>query len=90
MVVSVDTVEENRRLAKKKGFTFPLLSDPDLTIIDRFGVRHPNGGITKNDIARPAVFIARSSGEILWRDVTDNWRVRVRPEIILDQTKSFE
>ena len=87
-MISADTVEENRRIALKKGFDFHLLSDPDLTIIDRFGLRHKDGGLG-GDIARPAVYIADKSGAITWQHLTDNWRVRVRPETILKHTDGF-
>jgi hypothetical protein len=35
------------------------------------------------DIARPATFIC-DRGVVVWRDLTDNWRVRPRPRDILD------
>ena len=89
-VVSVDSVEENKRVATKHGFEFSLLSDPDLTVIDLFGVRHPKGGVTGDDIARPAVFIVNAEGKITWKNLTSNWRVRIRPETILEQTKGFQ
>ena len=43
------------------------------------------GLLVGGDIARPAVFILDRRGVVQWRDVTDNWRVRVRPETILEQ-----
>ena len=89
IVVSADSVEDNRRLAQKKGFEFHLLSDPEFTVIDRFGLRHINGGLY-GDIARPAVFVADKNGQIKWRHLTDNWRVRVRPETILKATNGFD
>ena len=89
VVVSADSVDENRRLAKKKQFDFHLLADPDLTVIDLFGFRHPGAGITGNDIARPAVLIANKEGQITWIALTSNWRVRIHPETILKQTQGF-
>ena len=89
IVVSADQVTDNQRLAARKGFDFRLLADPELTVIDQFGLRHPSGGIMGNDIARPAVFIADKTGQITWTELTANWRVRVRPEQILEQTKNF-
>ncbi len=90
LVVSADTVEENRRLVKKQKFDFKLLSDTDLSVIDSFGLRHEKGGYKGNDIARPAVYIADKEGNITWRHLTDNWRVRVRPETILENTVGFD
>jgi peroxiredoxin len=51
--------------------------------IDAFGVRHAGGGI-EGDIARPAVFLIDREGRIVWRELTENWRVRVRPETVLE------
>lgn len=86
IVVSADNVDANRKLATKMRFGFPLLSDPSLRLIDQFGVRHVGGGFKGNDIARPAVFLFNAQGQLVWKAVTDNWRVRVRPETILEQT----
>ena len=61
-----------------------MLSDPELSAIDAYGVRHPDGYID-GDIARPATFIIDRGGEITWRFVPDNWRVRVRPQTLLDE-----
>lgn len=80
--MSVDPPETSRELAASQGFTFPLVSDPELTLIDAFGVRHDvQEGMA---IARPAVFVIDADGRIAWRDLTDDWRVRVRPEQVLD------
>lgn len=84
VAVSPDSVEENRGVAERLSLSFPILSDPDLTLTDSLGLRHvgarPGGG----DVPRPAVFIV-SDGEIRWRALTDNWRVRVRPDPLLEE-----
>lgn len=83
--MSVDPPETNAELEKRLGIDFPIVSDSDLAALDAFGVRHeigasPGGGSV---IARPAVFLLDEEGRILWKDLTDNWRVRVRPEAVL-------
>lgn len=89
VVISADSVEDNARLAKKKRFDFHLLADPELTAIDLFGVRHQGASIDGGDIARPAVFLADDSGQIRWTWMTANWRIRVRPEMVLDQVRGL-
>jgi peroxiredoxin len=79
-------VEVHGRLAKALGLSFPLLSDADLAVTDAWGLRHreplgPAGG----DIPRPAVFVVDGTGAIRKRWLTDNWRVRVRPEQVLEE-----
>jgi peroxiredoxin len=85
VAVSVDPLETNAELATSLGLTVPLVSDPDLTAIDAFGVRHDVGaGDDVQSIARPAVFVIDPEGRIVWRRLTDDWRVRVRPEQVLE------
>lgn len=84
LAISVDPAEESRKIVEANGLEFRLLSDPDLRVIDQFGVRHPDGGLD-GDVARPAAFILDREGRVVWRDFTANWRVRVRPEHILEQ-----
>jgi peroxiredoxin len=82
VAISVDPPERSREIADSYRIGFRLLSDPELRVIDQFGVRHPDGGLD-GDIARPAVFVLDREGRVVWRDVTDNWRVRVRPDRLL-------
>ena len=84
LAISVDTPNESREIAEAYGLGFRLLSDPELRVIDQFGVRHPDGGLD-GDIARPAAFILDREGRVVWRDLTENWRGRVRPDHILEQ-----
>lgn len=84
MAISVDPVEASQKLAADLKLDFQLLSDPDLKVIDTYSVRHPGGGGGK-DIARPATFILDREGVVRWRELTENYRIRVRPERILER-----
>jgi peroxiredoxin len=84
LAISVDPVEVNKKLATDLKLNYPVLSDPDLKVIDAYGVRHPGGGYGK-DIARSATFVLDRNGVVRGRDLTENYRIRVRPERILDQ-----
>ena len=86
--MAVDTVEQNRELAEGLGLDFPVLSDNDRTAIAAWGVVHAGGGIGGTDIARPATFLVEPDGTVSWRSLTDNWRVRVRPQHVLDALAS--
>ena len=35
-------------------------------------------------IARPGTFLVDEEGRILWRELTENWRVRLDPQRVLD------
>jgi peroxiredoxin len=80
--VSVDTTEESARLAEGLGLDYPLLSDVKRQAIRAWGVAHEEG-LPGQVIARPASFLVERDGTISWRSLTDNWRVRLRPEELL-------
>ena len=90
LAVSVDPPQRSREIVEQYELSFPILSDTDGAAIDAFGVRHASGGIEGNDIARPAVFLFDSSGQLVWRELTDNWRVRPRPESLLAQLDAID
>jgi peroxiredoxin len=89
LAVSADTPEESRKLVESAKLDFALLSDPEGAAWDAFGLRHAGGAIGGDDIARPGVFVIDRQGRIAWRKLTDNWRVRVRPEEVLDQLRQI-
>jgi mycoredoxin-dependent peroxiredoxin len=85
--ISVDTPEINQRQCQKRGYTFPLLSDPKAEVIRRYGVLHPRAGPKHEDIARPAEFLVDSTGTVRWVNLTENIAVRARPKEVL---RAFE
>jgi len=60
-----------------------FLSDPKAATIRQYGVLHPKGGEEGKDIARPAEFLVDAGGTIRWVNLTDDIRVRARPESVL-------
>jgi len=86
--ISVDSVETNHGHARKMGFTFPLLSDADASVIRRYDVLHRGAGPKNNDIARPAEFYVDANGTVQWVNLTGNIAVRARPEQALSAIDS--
>jgi peroxiredoxin len=82
IAVSPDTVEENRGVAEKFDLSFPILSDSDLALTKALGLVHEKG-FNGKDIPRPGTFIIQN-GAIVWRDLTDNWRVRIKAGELLE------
>ena len=82
-------MEKTRDGLSSAGLTYPLLADPDLEAIDAYGLRHTAAGLGGHDISRPATFVVDREGRIVWRDLTDNWRIRVRAERVLEQVKKI-
>ncbi len=85
LAVSSEPAEKTHEALKSSGINYPLLADPDLSTIDAYGLRHAGASMEGGDIARPAAFVLDRQGRIVWRDFTDNWRIRVRPQRVLDQ-----
>lgn len=83
VAISVDAPAESRKLCQSRGYTFPFLSDPAAETIRRYGVLHPKGGEDGKDIARPAEFLVDAAGTIRWVNLTEDFRVRARPESVL-------
>lgn len=84
VAISVDPVQVNLWLREKAGLTFPLLSDPEAKVIRPYDLLHIRGGPKGVDIARPAEFLVDSTGTVRWVNLTDDVRVRIRGEQVLD------
>jgi peroxiredoxin len=89
VAISVDSPSESQDLCRKAGYTYPLLSDPNTEAIRRYDLLHKGAGVNGHDIARPAEFLIDSSGVIRWFNLTDDLRVRARPEQMLQAAKSL-
>jgi peroxiredoxin len=87
VAISVDSSETSRELCRRAGYTFTFLADPKAEVIRRYDLLHPGAGVSGQDIARPAEFLLDSSGVIRWVNLTEDYRVRARPEQIVEQAK---
>jgi peroxiredoxin len=72
VAISVDPVDKSQDLAREKGLSFALLSDPEMKAIRAYGVADESNGI-----AWPAEFLVEKGGRIVWRDTAK--AVAVRP-----------
>jgi hypothetical protein len=76
--------------AQKAGYTYTFLSDTKAELIRRYHLLHPGAGVNGQDVARPAEFLLDSSGVIRrWANLTEDYRVRARPEQIIEQAKAL-
>lgn len=82
VAVSVDPPETTREHLAKTGWTYTFLSDPKAEVIRRYDLLHPDGG-QAGDISRPAELLIDPSGTVRWRDLTESYWVRARPETVL-------
>ena len=89
LAICKDSVEDNATSVENLKLDFSLLSDPEVEVTKAYDLLHAEASIDGGDIARPAVFIIDRQGVVRWREITDNWRVRVRPETILKQLEAI-
>ena len=82
--ISVDSTTDSQKLSQAKGYTFPVLSDPNAEVIKRYGLLHPKGAEDGHDIARPAEILIDANGTVRWENLTDDLRVRARPGQVLE------
>jgi peroxiredoxin len=84
VAISVDSPAESQKLCQSRGYGFPFLSDPNAEVIRRYGVVHAKAGEDGKDIARPAEFLVDAASTVRWVNLTDDIRVRARPEAVLE------
>ena len=91
VAICADSVEKNLDVSRQQKLFFPILSDLDLTATDAYGLRHKKGNpMEGRDISRPAIFLLDAEGIVRWRYLTDNWRVRVRPEEVVKRLAEMQ
>ena len=90
VAISVDAPETSRELARKAGYTFPLLSDPKAEAIRRYDLVHAGARVNGEDISRPAEFLIDRSGTVRWVNLTENYWVRATPEQIEEAARSLK
>ena len=86
----MDAPDVTKSLCQRRGYTYTFLSDPNAKVIRRYDVLHPGAGMKGHDIARPAEFLVDSSGTVRWVNLTNDFRVRARPEQMIQAVKALQ
>lgn len=81
--ITIEAPESNKRMREKTGAQFEILSDEAGKLIDHFGMRHVKGKRGQSDLAQSASFLLDQNGKVLWQRIAENYRVRPKPEEIL-------
>lgn len=67
-----------------------FLRDPEIRVADLYGVRDPgNRGPGDVPLARPATFLVDREGQVAWRVLTDNWRIRPRADDVIARIRAL-
>ena len=88
VTISAETPGEIRKGRHKHALAATMLSDRDLAVTDRFGLRNrgfhsgmPGGA---KALPVPTSILADAEGRILWIDQSGNYQRRSDPEQVLD------
>ena len=82
VAVSPDPAEKSQSVVDRLGLSFPILSDHELALTSALGLEHEGAGPAGSTIPRPATLIVHD-GTIVWRNLTENYRIRPKPEELL-------
>ena len=95
LAVSVDDREHQQmmidRISMEDGIApdYPLLSDPDHTVIDRYGLFNPFES-KRRPVPHPATFVIDREGVVQWKVVEINYKMRPEIEDILAALAALE
>jgi hypothetical protein len=83
--VSYDSVEILRAFAARRGIGFPMLADPDSTIIRRFGVlsEEAQAGSREEGMAHPALLLVDADGVVRARFEEERYYHRMTTPAVL-------
>jgi peroxiredoxin Q/BCP len=91
LAVSVDPHEKalflREKLKDNPGFNFPLLSDPDHKVIDRYGLLNAQA---QRPMPHPATYVIDRQGIVRWRFVEVDYKVRPSNEEVLKEITKIE
>lgn len=76
VAISVDPPDVSRKHAARQGYTFPILSDEKLETLRKYDLLH-EGGFRGADISKPAEFLLDADGVVVWRNLTEDYKVRL-------------
>jgi peroxiredoxin len=75
------------KLKDKPGFNFPLLSDANHRVIDRYGLLNEQAG---RPMPHPATYVIDRKGVVQWKFVEKDYKIRPSNEDVLAQVNKIE
>jgi len=89
-LVSPQPEQNTQQLAARFNVPFKFLVDRDLKTAQAFGIKVEGGTPTglealgyDSDTVRPTILITNGQGQLIYSDMTDNYRVRPEPEAFI-------
>ena len=91
LAVSVDPHDKAQqmraKIADKAGMDFPLLSDIDHRVIDRYGLLNEK---SSRVIPHPATYVLDRNGVVRWKFIEVDYKVRPSNEDVLKEVMKVE
>lgn len=91
LAVSVDPPDKAQLLRTKlqdqPGFNFPLLSDIDHRVIDRYGLLNEQA---RRPVPHPATYVLDRQGVVRWKFIEVDYKLRPTNDDVLAQVKKIE
>lgn len=91
LAVSIDPRDKalflRDKLKDQPGFDFPLLSDADHHVIDRYGLLNEQ---SQRGWPHPATYVIDSKGVVRWKFVEVDYKLRPSNEDVLAQVKKAD
>ena len=75
------------KIKDKPGLDFPLLSDADHRVIDRYGLLNEK---SKRAIPHPATYVIDRKGVVRWKFIEVDYKVRPSNEDVLQEILRIE
>lgn len=93
-VISAQPEKQTRQLANKFDVPMQFYSDPEASAAATLNSKHVNGvpaGMLgyQADTVLPTVLITKADGVICYADLTDNYRDRPEPQLLMDKINSI-
>ena len=87
VTVSTDRPEEIRKGRRKHGLQATMLSDRELVVTDRYGLRnrgiHSGPPVGAKALPVPTSILADAEGRVVWMDQSENYQRRSDPDVVL-------
>jgi peroxiredoxin len=91
LAISVDPPDKAQLLRDKlkdqPGFNFPLLSDVDHRVIDRYGLLNEQA---RRPVPHPATYVLDHQGIVRWKFIEVDYKLRPSNDDVLTQVKKIE
>jgi peroxiredoxin len=94
VTVSTDHPGEIRAERHRHGLQARMLSDPDLSVTDAFGLRNQgfHSAPPRDDteaLPVPTSLLVDADGKVLWMDKSENYQRRSGPEVVLAAMQTY-